>query len=161
MEPEVHPNTLESLSLVPYSEAYLDHSWQWLNDPEIKQLTMTSDFDQDSQRRWFATLHQKQDYMIRGVEAAGIPIGACGLKNITADSAEYWGYIGDKTYWGRGAGQYVIREMLKAAEQRGLKRLWLRVSDANSRAMRLYSSNGFGATGSDDGVITMQTALTQ
>ena len=34
----------------------LQKSWEWLNDPQLKSLTMTPDFDQESQERWFESL---------------------------------------------------------------------------------------------------------
>ena len=37
------------LSLVEYTEEFLELSWLWLSDPEIKELTMTPDFTKKEQ----------------------------------------------------------------------------------------------------------------
>ena len=40
------------VEFLPYDEAFLSLSWNWLTDPEIKALTMTPDFDRAAQARW-------------------------------------------------------------------------------------------------------------
>jgi len=39
----------ESLSLVPYSREFLNLSFRWLTDPEIKRLTDTPDITREGQ----------------------------------------------------------------------------------------------------------------
>ena len=41
------------VAFVEYTEEFLDLSWEWLNDPEIKLLTMTPDFSREDQRAFF------------------------------------------------------------------------------------------------------------
>ena len=131
------------LVFVPYSRDFLTKSWEWLNDPEIKALTLTPDFSREQQEIFYASLALRTDYLVWGVALDGQPIGACGLKHITKDEAEYWGYIGEKQYWGRGLGRQMIEHCEEIARTRGCKVLYLHVGVDNARARRLYARDGF------------------
>lgn len=96
------------VDLVDYDRSFLDASFKWLADEEIKFLTNTPSFSKDVQEQWFLSLSEKEDYYIRGILADGILIGACGLKHITNVDGEYWGYIGEKEYWGKGIGKQMM-----------------------------------------------------
>ena len=131
------------VDFTPYDETFLAFSADWLADPEIKALTMTPEFDRDVQRRWFDSLPGRSDYLIWGVRHEGTPIGACGLKGIEDRAGEYWGYIGDKSFWGRGIGTQMVGFIEEQARARDLTRLWLRVWQGNPRARALYERLGF------------------
>lgn len=131
------------IAFTPYDETFLALSRDWLTDPEIKALTMTPDFDRDAQERWFQSLPGRDDYLIWGVRHARVPVGACGLKCIAEGAGEYWGYIGDKSVWGRGIGSEMVRFIEDQARARGLSRLWLQVWQGNPRARALYERLGF------------------
>jgi RimJ/RimL family protein N-acetyltransferase len=133
----------ETVAFVPYDETFLALSADWLADPEIKALTMTPDFDRAAQARWFQSLPGRTDYLIWGVRHAGQPVGACGLKGIGEGAGEYWGYIGDKSCWGRGIGTEMVRFIESEARARDLNRLWLQVWQKNPRARALYERLGF------------------
>lgn len=75
---------------------YLNKSWIWLNDNEIRKLTMTPKFTQQEQIIWFNSLSDNKNYSIQGVNYNEERIGVIGLKNITKDTGEYFGYIGEK-----------------------------------------------------------------
>ena len=77
------------LTFSRFDERFLEKSWQWLRDPEVKRLTMTPDFTRDQQLSWFRGLPAKKDYLIWGLLCDEIPIGAMGLKNVTETEAEY------------------------------------------------------------------------
>ena len=132
------------IRLRPYCENYLEKSWGWLRDPEVKTLTMTPDFDRDDQRRFFDGLAHRSDYKIWGVELAGAgPIGAAGLKNIAGGSAEYWGYIGEKSAWGQGLGKQMLAAIEAKAAAIGIDHLYLNVTRENLRAIALYERAGY------------------
>jgi RimJ/RimL family protein N-acetyltransferase len=96
-------------------------------------------------------LFNRKDYYIRGIQYNGIPIGAVGIKKIFNDSGEYWGYIGEKEYWGKGIGKLMLMQMVKDARTIfSLKNLYLKVLHVNERAIGLYKSLGFTIV-SDDG----------
>jgi len=119
-------------------------SWEWLNDPEIRDLTMTPVFTREDQLRFFEQLPRRTDYLIWSVVLDGTEvIGAAGLKNHRGDTAEYWGYIGKKQYWNNGLGKLIVIEVEKKAIELGFFWLDLKVSTDNPRAISLYQNTGF------------------
>jgi RimJ/RimL family protein N-acetyltransferase len=143
------------VTIVPFDVSFLDLSWKWLNDKEIKALTNTPDFDKQQQIEWYNSLKLKEDYLLWGVQIANTKIGACGLKNIRTNDCEYWGYIGEKTYWGNGLGRQMLQLMEKKASGMGINRIWLKVIDSNIRAKNLYSNYGFSIESVQDSIIIM------
>ncbi len=122
---------------------FLELSWSWLNDPEIKEKTNTPDFTKDQQLKWFNGLSSKSDYLVWGVTFGKKPIGVCGLKNITDTDCEYWGYIGEKSYWGMGLGNQIMQLMINKALELNLNSIWLKVKANNFPAVNLYNKFGF------------------
>lgn len=129
--------------LVTYNKDFLNLSWFWLNDPEIKKLTNTPDFTRERQRKWFETINLLDNYLIWGVEFQKIKVGVCGLKNITKNDCEYWGFIGEKDFWNKGVGTMILNEIILISKKRGLNSIWLRVISANRIAINLYNKFGF------------------
>ncbi|EPJ8277656.1 GNAT family N-acetyltransferase, partial [Citrobacter freundii] len=103
------------LKLVKYDESFLVLSWLWLKDPEISALTMTPEFTKEEQLIFFRSLEKRKDYFIRGITYQNEKIGAVGIKNINQDKGEYWGYIGEKKYWGQGLGKEIMEKILSEA----------------------------------------------
>jgi RimJ/RimL family protein N-acetyltransferase len=82
--------------------------------------------------------------MIWGVEAGNDEaIGACGLKNIVANMAEYWCYIGNRSWWGRGVGRQILEECEAKAKKIGITDLYMKASSCNDRSIGLYTKMGF------------------
>lgn len=133
----------DEIKLTKYSKKILENSWHWLNDPEIKQLTATPDFTKEEQLEWYHSLPRKNDYLIWGITFAKEPIGVCGLKNITDHDCEYWGYIGNKEYWGRGIGKIIMTKLEDIAKDLPVKSIWLKVIKENERAIALYKKMGY------------------
>lgn len=130
-------------SLVNYDSNFLELSWKWLKDPEIKFLTLTKDFSKDDQKKFFESLPVKKNYWIRGVEYNNIPIGVLGIKHIVQDEGEYWGFIGEKEYWGKGIGLLMLIAAKNKALELSIRSLYLHVGDFNIRAKKLYEKFGF------------------
>lgn len=128
-----------------FDRVFLTLSYKWLSDSTIKYLTQTPDITKENQEKWFASLPDKNDYYIRGIAVDNKPIGACGLKHITSEAGEYWGYIGEKDYWGKGIGGRMLAFIEEYAKSLGLKQIYLHVLHDNERAMRLYVKNGYEA----------------
>jgi RimJ/RimL family protein N-acetyltransferase len=148
------------LQLVDYDRTYLDLSWDWLRDPETKALTMTPDFSRDDQRAFFASLPTRTDYKVWGVAVDGHgPVGAAGIKRISDDRGEYWGYLGKKDLWSRGLGRDLIAAVEAKARDAGLAALYLDVACDNERAIRLYRRVGYRDTGAANGVLRMEKTL--
>lgn len=148
---------------VPYNQTFCDLSWVWLNDPEIKRLTLTPDFSHEQQVAWFSTLHLRKDYKIWGIEYSDLPIGAVGIKHIDfmAKKAEYFGYIGDKHFWSKGIGNLMMLFIKQEVLKENLKSLYLHVSASNMRAIKLYVKHNFINTTDNitDDIIQMRCEL--
>lgn len=143
-------NSAPSIQLVPYDEMFLNLSWDWLNDPEIKQLTMSPSFTKEQQLDFFKSLKDRQDYLIYGIALGSARIGACGLKSFRDGMAELWLYIGDKSLWGRGLGTQILFCLEKQAKSLGLGGLYLKVSKENISAQKLYEKNSYYFADNDD-----------
>jgi len=147
------------VKLVPYSERFLKLSWGWLNDPEIRILANVPKFTKQDQEKWFDSLIDIENYKIWGVVYDEEPIGVCGLKKITKKDCEYWGYIGNKDYWGIGIGSNILDQLIRYAKNSGLESLWLVVINDNERAIRLYDKFGFKTEEYFDNLIKMRLSL--
>ena len=133
------------LSLVKYDLLFLEKSWEWLHDPEIKKLTLTPDYTKEDQLNFYNSLFTRKDYWIKGINENCIPIGLMGLKHINQSekSAQYWGFIGEKEYWGKGTGKFIINKAVEKANELKLRKLYLKVAKKNIRAKKLYLGMGF------------------
>ncbi|MBJ6108296.1 GNAT family N-acetyltransferase [Hymenobacter sp. BT523] len=140
----------DQLRIDKFDEHVLDLSFYWVNDPEIRTLIDGQHVDKAEQLRWFSTLGQRTDVLIRSIWHGNVAIGVMGLKHITSDDAEYWGYLGNKDYWGRQIGLWMIAEAVRLAQERGLRRIYLRVLPDNERAVRLYRKTGFHFVKTED-----------
>lgn len=150
------------IKLEEYSEVYLELSWEWLNDKDIKALTNTPQFSKESQNVWFESLKNKTNYKIWGVSYDNIPIGVFGIKNIDTEDkvGEYWGYIGRKEYWGKGLGKQILLNLLNVAkDDLFLENIVLKVLIDNEVAINLYKKVGFNEVSRQDGLINMVKKL--
>lgn len=137
------PNNLE---LVDYTEEVLEKSWSWLNDPEIKLLTSTPDFTQEDQKKWFSKLDNTDNYFIKTLSINNKNIGVAGLKKINKNNktAEYFGYIGEKEFWGKGLSNQILSKIISIAKEKfELESIYLNVIPGNIRAIRAYENFGF------------------
>lgn len=130
------------LKIVEYSHDFLDLSWNWLNDPEIKKLTGTPDFTKDEQEEFFASL-PRDNYLIWGLKYENNPIGVIGLKNIKNENAEYFGYIGEKDYWGKGLFSNILDLISLECKRLSINHIYLYVAIDNYMAHKSYIKNGF------------------
>lgn len=146
----------EGLKIVNYDERFLELSWKWLRDEEIKEMTATPDFTKEQQQNWYNSLPEKKDYFVWGIEYDNNPIGAFGIKNIKDDSGEYWGYIGEKQYWGLGIGKTIMADAIDKAKERNLRQLVLKVLDTNKRAIKLYQNFDFHIYQKDKNFLLMK-----
>jgi len=146
---------------VEYDNRFFTLSKGWLGDQQIKRLTMTPDTNDVSREQWFKNLKMRDDYYIQGIMVDNIPIGALGIKHIDMEKAtgEYWGYIGEKGYIGKGIGHVMVSRMIDQARELGLKALYLHVADYNERAIGLYVKHGFKKIETIGNVILMHRSI--
>lgn len=153
-------NMICDFQLVEYTRTFLEKSWGWLHDEYVKHYTVTPDFTKEQQESWFLKLMSDNQMFAWGGEYEGIPIGACGLKiSSEGDSAEYWGYIGEKELYGKGLGTEMLRLTEQKATDLYIKRLWLKVLPDNKRALRVYCKRGFKEFGRDATFVYMEKLI--
>ena len=145
--------------LVDFSPEFLKLSWAWLNDEEIKKLTNTPSFTLEDQLDWYSSIGGMSDYLIWGIEVDSKKVGACGLKNITKVDCEYWMYIGEKDYWGKGIGAIIFLMITKKAKELKLKSIWLQICRSNIRAINLFTRMNFFNEVIKDGIIIMRKRI--
>ncbi len=107
-----------------FDETALDKTWEWLNDPEIRRLTITPELDKEGQRKWFEGLKDRKDYFIEALWHDNKPIAIIGLKNINGKDAELFGYIGDKNYWGKAIGYHGMMYGIEHARSLNLESVY-------------------------------------
>ena len=149
------------VQLQEFNETYLEKSFFWLTDEEVKKLTQTPEISKESQRKWYDSLKTKDNYIVFGICVDRVPIGAIGLKNInrTEQSAEYFGYIGEKGYWGKGIGTTAMELIEAYAVDIKLSRLYLKVIRSNARAIAMYIRRGYKKIEDKDGLIFMEKQM--
>jgi RimJ/RimL family protein N-acetyltransferase len=147
-----------TIRLVPFTRLFLDRSWDWLHDHEIKRLTLAPDFTRDQQIAFFEALPDRVDYKIWGVTAEDEPIGAAGIKSIAATTGEFWCYIGERNWWGRGVGARILELCEREATALGLDTLTMIADRQNERSIKAFEKTGFGWTENDAGPGKVQLA---
>lgn len=126
-----------------YNNEALKKSWEWLNDPEIKSLINAPDFDKESQLKWFESLASRKDYYIQAVSYNGDLIGVCGLKKITDQDGEIWGYIGEKKYWGKTVGAQMMEHIIQYAQSLNLSSIYAVYLKTNRPSIKTSKRFGF------------------
>lgn len=126
-----------------YDKETLDKSWKWLNDPELKELTMIGDFDREYQLKWFEELKYRSNFYIRSVTHKDEIIGTFGLKNITNTDGEVWGYIGEKKYWGKTVGAQMMDHIIEYAISLNLKSIYATYLKSNKMSIKISTRFGF------------------
>ncbi len=151
-----------NVELVKFDKFFLDMSYEWLSDLEIKRLTKSPNISREDQIKWFDSLEYMSDYIIRGVKVNGVAIGVVGLKHIDylQHSAEYFGYIGEKAYWGKGIGTNMIGQIEKMAIHVDINFIFLKVAIFNKRAISLYKKCGYSIYDKRDDLLLMKKTLT-
>lgn len=138
------------ITLVPFDYSWKELSFRWLQQEELRALIEAPSITQEQQDAWFNTLANRADYKIWGVTYNLIPVGVCGLKNIKEQQAEYWGYIGEMNFWGKGIGSKMMEFMEEKAKDLKVKTLVLKVAVTNKRAIGLYEKAKFQTSSISD-----------
>lgn len=149
----------EKITFSEFDDIFLEKSWEWLNDQEIKKLTNTISFSKEEQQLWYKRIKNQKNYRIWGVKYEDVPIGACGIKNITNIDCEYWGYIGEKKFWGMGFGYQMMRMIEEIVHDMKIKTIWLKVLKDNQRALRLYMSLNYKVELEDNEFIILRKTI--
>jgi diamine N-acetyltransferase len=129
----------------------LDNVIRWVNDEEITR-NLSDAFiypvSRSDELKWLESValanHREKVFAIEN--ETGELIGSIGLHNINwvERKAELGILIGEKKYWGVGYGYRALQALLQLAfNKMNLHRVYLRVFENNTGAIRLYQRCGF------------------
>ena len=143
------------VKLAPLQPEHVAHFYTWLRDPEVieyslsafQRMKTTEQIDQ-----WFAATLQQANTLNLGIylEETNALIGYAGLSGIsvTNQSGEYFLFIGEKAWWGKGVGTAVTKQVVHLAFTRHhLNRVMLTVSESNTGGLKAYTKAGFVVEG--------------
>lgn len=143
------------VKLAPLQQEHVAHFYNWLQDPEVIEYSLTAFQVMKTRQQidhWFAATLQQQNSLNLGIylEETNALIGYAGLSGIstTNHSGEYFIFIGEKAFWGRGVGTAVTRQIVDigfASHQ--LNRIMLTVSESNTGGLKAYAKAGFVVEG--------------
>jgi RimJ/RimL family protein N-acetyltransferase len=128
--------------------------WEHHNDYEVDSLVNDGPPEPQSLARLEAEFDKEiaeggRDGTRFAIDAAGMLIGRCELFDVDEVSRNCkLGISISKEYWGQGFGREAVELLLDYAfEKRNLEKVHLDVLEDNERAIRSYSSCGFGEEG--------------
>jgi diamine N-acetyltransferase len=128
---------------------------KWLNDPEVKRgLSIILPLSLAEEEDWFEEMRKRSPFeRPLAIEIQPNPkkdewvfVGNGGFFGIDWQNrmAEIGIHIGEKKYWDQGFGTGTMQLFVKHGfENLNLNRVWLRVFETNSRAIRSYEKAGF------------------
>ncbi|MGL4454181.1 MAG: GNAT family N-acetyltransferase [Sarcina sp.] len=128
-----------------------NYFFKWLRDKEVIKYSSSvfQTLDSDGKiEKWFDKLLEDKSTYNRGIvdNATNKLIGYAGICNFSKTnlSGEYFIFIGDKTYHGKGIGTFVTKEIIKQGfEDLKLNRIMLTASSENIGAVKAYTKAGF------------------
>jgi RimJ/RimL family protein N-acetyltransferase len=143
------------IRLAPLQQHHATSFRLWLRDPEVIEYSLSAfqHLHTEAQiNHWLAATLQNPTSLNLGIfpEGSDELIGYAGLSGISAtnQAGEYFILIGQKSWWGKGVGTAVTRQVLAIGfATHGLNRIMLTVSEANIGGLRAYAKAGFVVEG--------------
>lgn len=138
------------LKFIKFETEHISYYYNWRNDPSVAK------FDQSEflRPRSLSEIEAWSTRMVEGYTYLVLhnnkPIGTCAIMNpdMRNRHAELSIVIGDPTYWSKGFGTLIMKQLLEwGFEGLNLKRLYLHVFSFNERAIGLYEKMGFTKEG--------------
>lgn len=129
------------------SEAELEQTRAWANDPELCRLILRAgEVTLGDQQRWYERLQGDDARTVFAIFLNGQHVGNTGFYHLdkTHRRAEFWILVGHEANRGRGLGSTVLRLMLAHGfETLGLNKIFLHVGEGNLPALHVYEKFGF------------------
>lgn len=147
-----------NIRIEPFKD-YTDHTIfntlaSWDNDPEIRSLILPGINEGDIARvtgdelMYFAHEHRTRHIYL--VYDEDLLIGSYSIdtnfeERICQEPQVAWisVVIGDKNYWGKGIGRFMMEDLEERCLELGCSAIELGVFDYNERAIELYQSMGY------------------
>ena len=137
------------IKLKPLCSENITPFYQWIRDEEaiIYSLSCFQKMKTDEQiEEWFASSISDKQNSNHAIFVDDVFVGYAGICGISKsnNSGEYFIFIGDKEYWGKGVGTEVTKLIVKKAfKELGLNRIMLTVSVPNKAGVKAYERAGF------------------
>ncbi|GAA3998117.1 GNAT family protein [Hymenobacter fastidiosus] len=139
------------VKLVPLQQEHVAPFYHWLCDPEVIEYSLSAFQVMKTPQQidhWFAATLQQENSLNLGIclEETNALIGYAGLSGIstTNHSGEYFIFIGEKAFWGKGVGTAVTKQIVDIGfASRQLNRIMLTVSESNTGGLKAYAKAGF------------------
>ena len=139
-------------------DAYTSVAWR--NDKDVFRYTGNTynhEVTIESELEWIEKVLGNRNEYRCAILADGVYVGNIYLTNITETSAAYHIFIGEKEYWGKGAGKRASILILNHAfKDLNIENVTLNVNADNIRAIRLYNNLGFRSVGNSADKIRME-----
>lgn len=141
-------SSLQEVNLRPLREKDLEDVLRWNNDDEVECfMDGPQPKTMEDCQQWYTDCRKSQNYRLFALEnSEGVLLGEVELDHISwrRREAELRIRIGEKAQWGKGYGRAAIITLLEIAfEELDLNRIYLRVYQFNTRAIRCYERVGF------------------
>ncbi|MBI9056184.1 MAG: GNAT family N-acetyltransferase [Labilibaculum sp.] len=137
------------ITLRPLTIENLPSFYNWIRDEEaiFYSLSIFQKMKTDQQiEDWFINTINNKKNSNHGIFVDDVFVGYAGICGIstTNKSGEYFIFIGDKDYWGKGVGTEVTKQIVKIGfEELNLNRIMLTVSVPNKGGVKAYERAGF------------------
>ncbi len=143
------------IELRKLSESDICPFYRWINDEEVIKYSLSLFKKINTKKeieKWYAELLNNKKDIALGIflKPSNELIGYAGICDIstTNKSGEYYIFIGEKKYWGKGIGTEVTKQILKIGfNNYQLNRIMLTLSAPNIRGVKAYEKSGFKMEG--------------
>ena len=137
---------LKKLTLKDVNKTYL----KWMNDKMVFKYTDQSKTNHTlRQIKKYVKDRLKSNEIIFGIFYKNVHIGNIKLGPIDYlnKTSEISYFIGEKQYWGMGIGTLAIKNLIKVAKKKGLKKLIAGCVQQNKSSQRVLKKNKFKIEG--------------
>jgi len=138
-------------------DAYASVAWR--NKPEIWEQTefkATREITLEDELTWIRKVTVDPTSRRFAILADERYVGNIYITDIRDGVGEYQIFIGEERYWGKGVARTASQQIIEFGKTSlGLLSIKLRVRETNHRALSLYQSLGFEATGEEGDFTTM------
>jgi RimJ/RimL family protein N-acetyltransferase len=134
----------------------LPRAVQWLADPEARaNIAAILPMSLEDEVAWFEAMKRRDKFLhVLAIDARDGEgwqhIGSAGFHEVTwrDRNAEFGIFIGDRNYWSKGYGTDAVKTLVSLGfGHYNLDKIFLRVFDFNTRAIRCYEKAGFVVEG--------------
>lgn len=139
------------IQLKPLLKEHVVPFYTWINDDEVIKYSLPLFLKIETKEEidtWYDELLKDTELLNLGIflENTDQLIGYAGICNISKlnRSGEYFIFIGEKNFWGKGIAKLVTKEVLNIGfNGYDLNRIFLTVSEPNIGGVKAYEKVGF------------------